>query len=708
MTLYRRHPDGSTVKDDRDCSPWVASADESLAQRWVDAGASSYPLRGEHPIRTLLAFPSRESFRNATANLEWTDRRHLWIRSATTQFLLASGLTSFKDMVFQDLRRLQLDIETLGLSPEDPAAQIIMVALRQGDREHLAILETSESELLEEVNTIIEEWDPDVIEGHNIFNFDLPFLVERARQSGTTLTFGRDGSSPLVSTTTQRFQAGPQSLPFTSVHIHGRHVIDTYQQVQRWDTLGRLSSYGLKPIIAQLGLERENRVIVEGSQISDMWHSGQRSRDTLARYAMDDVRDVDLLARITLPTEFYQSQVVPMPLQASTIAGSGTKIDHLMIRAYLNAGHSIPVPDSPRAFPGGYVELIESGVFGPVVKCDIESLYPSIMLHHQIAAKSDTLKAFPVVLAELTRRRIEAKRQAAVSTGEEYAVWNGLQGTFKILINSFYGYLGFGRGRFNDYAAAEDVTLKGQEIIQGVVASLRALGAAPIEVDTDGVYFSPPDSVTSYDEELAFVREVSRHLPERIVLAHDGRYRRMLSLKIKNYALVDYEGNLSMTGSSLRSRRMERALRLFLNDAATHFLNDDRDASRERYFELAAAFVDRAVPIDEISQWVMLRQSTIDKHPRIKALLERHPGSWRFGERIEVYDREDGALALVAEYAADENVDVLLRKLRDTAERFRELFESDSEFDAFFPRIKPGTNLAVARERRPIQQLGLF
>jgi len=706
MRVYQRQPDGTTSSTLVADLPWIVTGPGATRVR--TDGATSETLRGELPLSTLHTFTDRRTYSSATSSLPLNDPNSLNVRSPISRYLMIAGMTQFKEMAFTDIRRLQLDIETLGLAPEEPDAQIIMVALRQGQFEDVLVLDSTEADLLDRLSDRIQELDPDVIEGHNIFNFDLPFLAERARRNDVTLRFGRDGSPPYVSSTTRRFRVGPVSMPFTPVHVHGRHVIDTYQQVQRWDTQGRLTSYGLKPVIRGLGLERSDRQFVEGDQIASMWRAGERSRDRLAQYALDDVRDVDLLSRITLPTEFYQTQILPMALQTATISGTGTKIDHLMSRAYLSERHSLPIPTPARDFPGGFIELIETGLFGPVVKCDVESLYPSIMLDRNIASKTDVLKAYPLFLSDLTRRRIEAKRMVATTTGEEQALWDGLQGTFKILINSFYGYLGFGRGRFNDYDAAEEVTVAGQRLIQDVVVNLRARGAQPIEVDTDGVFFSPPDHVRTRAEEEALIAEVGHHLPRTIRLAHDGRYARMLSLKLKTYALLDYDDHLTLKGSALRNRRMEPCFQELLRTMARLFLTDRRDDARKAYFSLAERIQEQTLEPREFSQWSMLKQSTIDQHPRLKQLLSRLPGGWRYGERLEVYERQDGSLALVEEYARDENRTVLLRHLRDTASRFEQLFDVREEFEAFFPAIRPETDLDFARARRPVQQLGLF
>jgi DNA polymerase elongation subunit (family B) len=704
--LYQRQPDGrTTVIVDR-LSPWLVATSESPYRN--RNGSTVAPLKGNLPLSSRVTFRGRGEFRDATAGLANDDFSVLALRSPISQYLVGSGQTLFKDMAFEDLRRLQLDIETLGLDPDVPDAEVIMVALRQGAYEDVLVQETTEAELLERLSNVVQELDPDVIEGHNIFLFDLPYLIERARQCGVTLGFGRDGSAPTIASFRSNFRVGPVSLPYTAVHVRGRHIVDTYQQIQRWDIGGRLSSYGLKSIMAELGLEREDRVHVEGDQIASMWRSGERSRDRLARYALDDVRDVERLSGITLPNDFYQSQIVPMALQTATTAGMGTKIDHLMIRAYLQENHSLPFPHPARPFTGAHMELIRTGAFGPIVKADVESLYPSIMLENQITSRNDVLGAFPLLLRDLTTRRIEAKRNAARTHGAEHALWDGLQGTFKVLINSFFGYLGFGRGRFNDFDAAERVTMEGQRLIQIVVMRLREEGAEPIEVDTDGVFFTPPPSVTGQNDEEAFVQQISGALPGRIRLAHDGRFERMLSLKLKTYALLAYDGTMTMKGSALRSRRMEPCFREFLRDTAFDLMQDDRSRARDRYFDLAERILKKQLPLSAFSQWSMLRQSTIERQPRLKRTLDANPGRWRFGERISLYERADGELALAEDYERDENTSVLLRHLRDAAGRFEPVFSDIEEFEAFYPLITPATSLDVARRQQPARQMGLF
>ncbi|HEV2129442.1 MAG TPA: 3'-5' exonuclease [Thermomicrobiales bacterium] len=697
VLLYKRDGRGRTVSERRVTSPWVLSSDLRPFRGTGDADIAE--LRGEHSYRYLITFPSWDAYRTATTGETLPRGTVIGPPTITQQYQLRSGLTLFKGMEYADLRRMQIDLETLTLGPAAPDAGVIMISVRQGNREEILVRDSTEEDLFERFTRLVTKLDPDVIEGHNLYRFDFPYLVHRATKVGVPLLLGRNRSLPRVVDVNGR-QA--------SVYIHGRHVIDTYQQIQRFDVSGSLSRYGLKSVIHEMGLEREDRTFVEGASIADMWRQGHRELDQLAAYALDDVRDVDALSRVIMPTMFYQTQMLPTTYQRSTLTGTGRKIDDFMFRTYLAAGHSIPRPTPGRTYAGGYAEVVHSGIFEPIVKCDVESLYPSIMLRESIASSTDVLQAFPVLLRDLTRRRIDAKRKAATSEGEARATWTALQASFKILINSFYGYLGFGGGAFNDYTAAEHVSLEGQRLIREVVQHLRDLGATPIEIDTDGAYFSPPDSVSTEADEHAFIARISDRLPTGINLAHDGRYWRMLSLKIKTYALLDHSGGITLKGSALRSRALEQCFQEFIRYAAERFLHHDRDAVRERYFNLAEAIQRRALPVEAISQWTTIRHDSMNSRRRLKRLLDEHPGQWHDGERVEVYERADGSLAFAEHYADDENVAVLLRRLHEVAERFRPLIGDDAGFDAMFPRITPITNLAAARDRKPARQLTLM
>ena len=581
MELLRRTPDGAIASELIPFTPWfITTSEGARAAKAANIGQ----LGGDLPLNQRLRFSSWSAYRDDLERVVNEKQAAHRFNQPTDQFLIETGKTLFKGMTFDDLVRMQIDIETVGLDPSDPNARILAIALstNRGESTVIATGEMSEAEALQSLNGWIERVDPDVIEGHNIYNFDLPFLMSRAGAHGVTLGWGRDGSSPREAGT-RRFKSGPRSIPFQFIAIYGRHIIDTYQQIQRYDYSGEMQSYGLKESVDALGLTKADRVFVPGHQIASLWET---DRKRIIAYALDDVRDVALLSELATPTEFYQTQILPRSFQRVATGGPGEKINLLMSRVYLSEGHSMPLPGQPRGYPGGYTEVRRVGVFKPVVKCDVESLYPAIMLVDRIKPASDVLNVYLPLLDILTNRRLAAKTAARHATGAERARWNGLQSSFKVLINSFSGYLGYNRALFNDYEAASRITLRGQDLIQRVVKELEATGAEAIEIDTDGVYFKPPSSIASAKEE-EYVTAISAKLPEGINLAFDGSYVGMASLRTKNYALLGHDGRMILKGSGLRSRREERVLRQFLEDAARALIEEPHQHVRDLYLDTA-------------------------------------------------------------------------------------------------------------------------
>jgi DNA polymerase elongation subunit (family B) len=668
-------------------SPWILLETPEDAKRAGLSGVTDIvSLKGGGEFRHRIHFHTWNNFLEARDRLSTDGIVHFTINTPVRQHLLLTGQTLFGGMRFDDLHRLQLDIETLSLDPQAAGAEIILISLSdtQGFETVLSGIDLSESELLQQLNRHIVDRDPDVIEGHNLFAFDVPYISARAQRHNIPLTWGRDGSDLQTGHGRQRYKVGSQSPEFRAAYIHGRHIIDTYHQVQRYDIGGKLESYGLKSVVRALGLERKDRTFVEGEDIAQTWQSDPQR---LIAYALDDVRDVRDMSALLVPTEFYQTQLLPYTFQSAALSGPGEKINALMVGHYLRRGLAIPRPRKTRDFGGGYTKLVADGIFQRVIKADVESLYPSIMLANQIRPATDTENAFLPMLEQLTHRRLESKSNfQKASTQTDLAYWDGVQGSYKILINSFYGYLAYGRANFNDYHAAEQVTTAGQQIAHSMVATLKNLGAKIIEVDTDGVYFVAPAHLKTEADEIQLIESISAGLPEGIHLSHDGRYKGMLSLKAKNYILMDYDHKLTVTGSSLRSRRDERLFRRFITEMAPLLLEKDFQACSHIYLDLAQQLQDGEISPEDFCRWERISKKTFT-NPNLRRLAQAAEDC-SIGDKIAVYQREDGSLARIEFFAHDEDRKYLLRRLHDTAERFHALF-TDADFKKLFPRVEP-------------------
>lgn len=503
VRVYRRAEDGLTVEsEDVPFYPFFFLTDPELLRGFPRERFRIAPLNGSNPYRWLLAFESWGAYWDAVRHVERaTENREkrsdaLYLPgSPAAQYLMQSGRTLFKGMAFDDLHRLQLDIETYtehGFpDARRPADRIVIIALRdnRGWQRLIDGQGLSEKAMLEEMVRVIREKDPDVIEGHNIFNFDLPYIQERCARNGVPLAIGRDGSVPRTFESNMRF--AERSVDFTASEIAGRHVVDTLFLVMTYDVGKRdMPGYGLKAAARYFGFAKDDRIYVDGNEIPRLWREDPAR---LLAYAADDVYETERLARHLSGSTFYTTQMVPMPYGQVARTGPAAKIESLFVREYLRERHSLPKSEWGSQMVGGYTDVFVTGVVGPIVYADVESLYPSIMLNYDVRPRTDELKLFPLLLRRLTELRLETKAQMKdAPTAEARGELDARQSSFKVLINSFYGQLGFSLALFNDFAEADRVATTGQDLLRRIIALIRESGGKVIEVDTDGVLFVPP------------------------------------------------------------------------------------------------------------------------------------------------------------------------------------------------------------------------
>lgn len=542
----------------------------------------------------------------------------LAINHPVQQHMLLTGRVLFKGMVFDDLRRMQVDIETHTApgfefcNPDREADRIAIIAMGDSSGWEEALCESSgdEKRLIERFVEVVRERDPDVIEGHNIFKFDLAYISARAARHGVKLALGRDGS--LLRSRAGRFTAGERAISYPRFEIAGRHIVDTYFLLQAYDASHRsLESYGLKQAAAHFHVSAPNRALIEGSNISDMLESDP---SLVRRYALDDIRETRALAGILARSQFAQSAMLPFDYQTACLRGSAAKIDALMLKEYLRAGRSLPLPEKRRGFQGGYTDIFMRGVIPNVHHCDARSLYPSIMLSKRIGPKSDHLGAFLQLLERLRGLRMDAVRKMdAAPDKRSKAHYESMQAAFKILTNSFYGYLGFAQGRFNDFDAAERIAAEGRAILKNMVDWLRAHGASPVEVDTDGVYFVPP-AFSSAKQRDEFREALRRSLPEGIEIEFDGEYKAMFSYKMKNYALLHESGDITIRGAALKSRGLEPYLREFMREFIRLKLE-----SKDKELPVLKARYEKALADGQFSIKKLAKTETLQDAPEVYA-----------------------------------------------------------------------------------------
>jgi DNA polymerase I len=656
------------------------SASDAPLQSWLLGRrqlSGTVELSGRHPMRHLLK--SGEAARIASLAREMAADQRLVYVDPITSHLVATGETFFKELQFADLRRLQFDLETLDVVPQRDGAEICLIGVRDttGFERILALDEfENEGALIAEFVRIVRERDPDIIEGHNVFNFDLWYLEERARRAGVALVMGRDGRTPMWRDDSIR-RSGINGMTVKYYRIEGRQLIDTFFGALRWDVGRRLPNYKLKTIVSHLGIGDVDRAMVDASQMKKLW-ADPHARAKLKAYCLDDARDAERLSNLVTPNEFYQAQFVPESMQGLGCVGMGSRIERLMVRAYLRAGVAIPRPRPIGPTAGGYTVAFETGVFRDVVKCDVESLYPSLMISRGIKPQDDDLDVFIPMLTTLRARRIDAKRAAELARAEgrqhDFLAADGLQSAFKILINSFYGFLGTNGLHFNDATAAGTVTEAGRAVLERIVQVLRAQDCRVIEADTDGAYFVAPPGE---DPELLISR-ANDAIGEGLHLICEERYPAMLSVKAKNYALRRADGEIVLRGSALKSNREEPFGSSLMRAIATALI-DGRPAD---VAQIVRALVERIrdgrlKPI-EFARRESVTQKTFNTTGNRRLAQALFDKGVVVGDKVNIYRRQGGELALMDEYADDEDRGHYLKRIGDFVARFGDLVSAEA------------------------------
>ncbi len=399
-TLYRR----VGARTEREIVP---------LQNWLLARKpqpGSIELAGQHELRHFMLGADARAILDRARMLA-PDQRLAYFDPITSH-LVATGDTFFKGLRFSQLRRLQFDIETLDVNPERDDAAIVIIALRDdtGFEQVLSLDDfPGEGALIEAFVHSVRERDPDILEGHNVFNFDLWYLASRAKRHGVEL-IARSRRTHAHVVRRQLRRTTQSGMLVKYYRIEGRQVVDTFISAVRWDVGRKLPNYKLKHIVRHLGIGDEERTLVDAANMRALW-SNPDMRAKLKAYCLDDARDTDRLSILVTPNEFYQAQMVPETLQGVASVGIGSRIERLMVRAYLRERWSIPRPRPTAPIEGAFSAAFLTGIFHDVMKCDVESLYPSLMLARGIAPWDDDLGVFLPMLAGLREMRLRAKRE---------------------------------------------------------------------------------------------------------------------------------------------------------------------------------------------------------------------------------------------------------------------------------------------------------
>lgn len=421
------------------------------------------------------------------------------------------------------LRILSFDIECSGrkgIFPEadqDPVIQIANVVSKLGESRPFVrnvftvntcssiigsqIFENkTEEEMLMKWTEFVREVDPDVIIGYNTANFDIPYLLDRAKalKLGRFPYFGRLKNMKQEVKDSVFSSRAYGTRENKVVNIDGRMQLDLLQFLQREY---KLRSYTLNSVSAHfLGEQKED---VQHSIITDLQNGTKETRRRLAVYCLKDaylpLRLLDKLMCLVNYTEM--ARVTGVPFSYLLSRGQQIKVISQLFRKCLEDDVVIPnmkSEGSNEEYEGATViEPIRGYYDVPIATLDFSSLYPSIMMAHNLCyttlISQLSIKAFglteddytktpngdffvkqnqrtgilPTILNELLTARKKAKQDLKKETDPfKRDVLNGRQLALKISANSVYGFTGATIGKLPCLAISSSTTAFGREMIE--------------------------------------------------------------------------------------------------------------------------------------------------------------------------------------------------------------------------------------------------
>jgi DNA polymerase elongation subunit (family B) len=621
-------------------------------------------MKGNQQFKYIRTFNSKATYNDVRNKLSKSDI--FTIYNEVEAAMVYYGITEFKGMKHEDIKVLSFDIETDGLiRHKGSTVYLITNTLARGkeiiNRTHFRLDNYKNAgEMIDAWCAYVREVDPDVITGHNILSYDFDYLNHVIKLYRKELILGRDNSSAKFATKSRSYRVdGNQKWEYFNCEIFGRNVIDTLFTSVKHDLGRKYPSWGLKDIIKYEGLVKGERQFYDAGSIHKNWHIPEE-REKIIQYGKDDSDDALALFYIQTASLFYLTQSIPKTFQQLVNSASGSWVNLVFLRDYLQNGYSIPRPSEIEGFEGAISYGIP-GIYSNCFKQDVASLYPSIMITYEVCnTEKDYRKIMPEVVRSFTEERLKNK-QKFKETKDPY--YDALQQSQKVFINSMYGFLGTKGLHFNSPKDASFITRKGRDILDKAVIWAtgndiefwKKVGNKEIDgltctgdyllvnCDTDSIMVCKKDqSEFTEEEKVDFLNNLNAQYPDGISWEDDGEYSRVIVNKAKNYVLKEKDsGKIKFKGSSFKSSSKEVALGKLLQEICFDLI-DDRD-----WFDTVEKYLYEIADIKDIRRWSTKKSVTesllqADNTNKSRVLEALDTEQIRVGDKVHLYLNTEG------------------------------------------------------------------
>jgi DNA polymerase I len=595
------------------------------------------------------------------------------------QYLISKEKRLFKGFEdYNEVTRLVYDLETTALEPAD--GRIFMIGIKTNKGYHRVIEcidESQEKSAIIEFFKVIDEIKPSIIGGYNSANFDWHWIFERCRILGIDAKKICKSLHPQHSYTRKdgMLKLANEVENYTQTSIWGYNVIDIIHAVRRAQAINSsIKSAGLKYITKYINAEAADRVYIDHLDIGKMYLNkeefwlnitngnyrkiGQDPKideicenrpdvylkttgDNLVERYLDD----DLDETLKVDQEFNQGSfllaaMIPTTYERVSTMGTATLWKMLMLAWSYKHGLAIPAKQGKTDFVGGLSRLLKVGYSKNVLKLDFSSLYPSIQLVHDVFPDCDVTGVMKGMLSYFRETRIKYKNLASEyknTDKKKSESYSNKQLPIKVFINSLFGALSAPQVfPWGDMFMGEQITTTGRQYLRQMIKFFMKKGYSPTVLDTDGVNFIlPVDGVENkkyigkgnnwlvekdkeyvgYDADVAEYNDM--FMKGAMGLDCDGTWDSCINLARKNYATLESNGKIKLTGNSIKSKKLPIYIEEFLDKGIRMLLEGDGKSFIEYYYEYLQLIYNKKIPLSKIAQRAKVKLTLSDYKKRL-------------------------------------------------------------------------------------------
>lgn len=545
------------------------------------------------------------------------------------------------------------DLEMLSLDPYDPKCEVYLVGYVVGDKRYVIytrryveqrlprdedieyVRVDSRTDAAKCLAALIHETKPDVLTGYNVYNADVPMVYTMLRRELARWPAAPGEPDPWFQYT-RRIQRGyANSERGLAIKVPGTHCIDMYGYLEA--TLPKEDKSGMK--LDEVGARYlgETKHPMGHKELARIYHYG--TVDERLRAMRYCVQDCNLAAKLYHRFNVWNAHSSMYALSGVDPQRNVTNGD--VVRTYgmctmyaRGAGLYMDAPRNKVYRPsGGLVLTPRAGEYRDIACVDVTSLYPNIVIAHNIdamtaepwdpathadepldtreyyaqdASERDILRThagnayafrndaaskqhsmLPSILWALLRMRDAVKAQLAGELSElDRRVLDARQLALKILANAVCGTLGEATpGNPMSYCALNDViTTTGRSILSLAIGVAQHMGLRVVYGDTDSLFIEHHGKVQEY------LDRVHSHLPHRIRFKVEYIAPRFLVGKKKHYVALLPSGKVHVMGyKAVGSSRCVAAKRVFrwLLDV---LLESDKETMLQCYMEQVGVY----------------------------------------------------------------------------------------------------------------------